>query len=425
MSVVDEALFSLSEQYVSTLVEIYSYTFGTGIIQSDISNKEADMFGNMMAEGGGGEDQRSMIRSEFLDTAIFKTVTTNADGKGSISFELPDNLTSWRVTYQGITADLQADSGKMNINTKLPYFITLILSNTYMEGDNPQVSVRSYGTETDSSDKILYHLTLENQDGDKKEFDMKATGNEYANFVLGELEKGEYSITVEGENGSLSDGIKKQFEVVDSMLSTRVYDYIELKDNTKIADDNGYTTINFYNKECSTFYNTLTSLAYTFGSRVDQILSRKISTEMMAEYFDTEEFDGDYQLDNYQICDGGIALLPYASSDPLLSAKVVSVASESFDTYRLNEYFEGVIGNEESTGVDIASAYWGLASVVEPVLLDIQNIISNEELSIKERIIYGLGLLEFGDTSGARNIYNSIMNDYSKKVEIMYTSILG
>lgn len=415
VSVVDEALFALREQYVNTLASVYNYSFGTGLIQNSISYEDVKLYENMMAEGGGGEDQRSMIRSEFLDTAIFKTVTTNADGKGSISFELPDNLTSWRVTYQGITADLQADSGKMNINTKLPYFITLILSNTYMEGDNPQVSVRSYGTETDSSDKILYHLTLENQDGDKKEFDMKATGNEYANFVLGELEKGEYSITVEGENGSLSDGIKKQFEVVDSMLSTRVYDYIELKDNTKIADDNGYTTINFYNKECSTFYNTLTSLAYTFGSRVDQILSRKISTEMMTEYFDTEEFDGDYQLDNYQIGDGGIALLPYASSDPLLSAKVVSVASESFDTYRLNEYFEGVIGNEEATGVDIASAYWGLASVVEPVLLDIQNIISNEELSIKERIIYGLGLLEFGDTSGARNIYNSIMNDYSKK----------
>lgn len=417
VSVVDEALFELRDQYVNTLAAIYEYSYGTGIIQNYISYEDVSLYGKMMAEGGGCMDERAanMIRSEFLDTAIFKSVTTDTNGKGSISFELPDNLTSWRVTYQGVSEDLLAGNGQININTKLPYFITLILNNTYMTGDKPYVSVRSYGTETDSSDVIEYNITLENQAGDKEEFQIKANGNDYANVALGELTEGKYTITVEGENGTLYDGIQQEFEVVDSMLRSTVVDYIELDNRTKLPTDNGYTTINFYNKECSNFYNSLTAITYTWGSRVDQKLSRKIGSEMMNEYFDSELSNEEFDLEKYQIGDGGIALLPYSSSDPLLSAKIVSIAPESFDAFRLKEYFNGVIHNEDSTKVNIAAAYWGLASLNEPILLEIQSILDNEELSIKEKIVYGLGLLEFGDTKGARDIYLEIMNDYGIK----------
>ena len=38
---------------------------------------------------------------------------------------------------------------------------------------------------------------------------------------------------IEGKNGTYSDGIKQEFEVVDSMLKTNIVNYIDLDKNTK------------------------------------------------------------------------------------------------------------------------------------------------------------------------------------------------
>lgn len=414
ISIVDEAIFALSEQYVDTAASVYNYSFGTGILQSHVSYHEFRFAS--MAEKGSGGDYYDYIRSEFEDTADFKTVITESNGKASVSFQLPDNLTSWRITYQGITKDLLVGNGKVNIDAKLPYFITIIKSDFYMVGDNPSISVRSFGTVTDEKDTIDYTITLENQNGKKEVFKTTSKGHEYANIDIGKLVKGKYTITVEGKNGTYTDGIKEEFEVVDTMLKTIVIDYIDLDKNTNISDTESYTMLNFYNKAISSYYNTLSSLSYTWGSRVDQQLARKIASDLMKEYFEKAENNDEYQFDKYQIEDGGIALLPYSSSDPLLSAKVASMVPELFDTYSLKQYFYNVIKNKESTGINVAAAYWGLASLKEPVLIDIQNILINEEMTIKERILFGMGLLEFGDINGAKEIYIDIMNKYGKKI---------
>ena len=48
------------------------------------------------------------MSSDFRDTALFDSVTTDENGHGQISVKLPDNLTKWRVTFLGITKDLYA-----------------------------------------------------------------------------------------------------------------------------------------------------------------------------------------------------------------------------------------------------------------------------------------------------------------------------
>lgn len=415
LSIVDEAMFALMDQSVDTVASIYNYSFHTGIIQSHVSFREMDL--SAMAEKGGDGDYSDYIRSDFKDTAEFKTVTTGADGKGSYSFKVPDNLTSWRITYQGITKDLLAGSGKINVNSKIPYFITLINNDFYMNGDTPSLSVRSYGTETTETDEIKYRIALIDEAGDSKEFNITSKGNDYANINLGKLSKGKYTLIVEGKNGKYSDGIKEEFEVVDSMLKTNIAKYLNLENNTKITDTEGYVNINFYNKNSSIYFNTLSSLSYTWGQRVDQLLARKIATELMGEYFEEIKINNEeYKFDQYQLGDGGIALLSYSESDVLLSAKVASVAKDLFDEYRLKEYFYSVINNKEAADIDIATAYWGLASLNEPVLLDIQGAIKNKEMSIKEKMLIGIALAEFGDINGANQLYIDLMNNYGKRM---------
>ena len=51
------------------------------------------------------------IRSNFKDTAYWKPdAVTGADGKATVRFKLPDNLTTWRATARAVTADTRVGS---------------------------------------------------------------------------------------------------------------------------------------------------------------------------------------------------------------------------------------------------------------------------------------------------------------------------
>lgn len=60
---------------------------------------------------GGGEDsfldslQAEDIRNEFKDAAVWMPAVVGADGKIAVSFNLPDNLTTWNIFVIGYTAD--------------------------------------------------------------------------------------------------------------------------------------------------------------------------------------------------------------------------------------------------------------------------------------------------------------------------------
>ncbi|MDD2402878.1 MAG: alpha-2-macroglobulin family protein, partial [Clostridia bacterium] len=104
LNLVDEALYNMRDQnvdFISNLYGDYLYLFTS----TRVSHKKPAY--HCGAEcGGEGESERK----DFSDTVIFRTVETDSNGKATTEFTLPDNLTSWRVTYHGVTQDLQAAS---------------------------------------------------------------------------------------------------------------------------------------------------------------------------------------------------------------------------------------------------------------------------------------------------------------------------
>ncbi len=51
---------------------------------------------------GAGKESKVKIREKFMDTAFWKgTIRTDGSGKASVSFDVPDNLTTWRLTARG------------------------------------------------------------------------------------------------------------------------------------------------------------------------------------------------------------------------------------------------------------------------------------------------------------------------------------
>lgn len=136
IAIIDEAILEISYYNADVLGRLYQW-LSSGIIGSYSSHLVGQS--SLDAAGGGGytavseekamfvafKDSASMdqirARSDFRDTALFKTITLDRDGKGTVSFKLPDNVTSWHVTLAGITTDLRGGTGESSLKVTLPF----------------------------------------------------------------------------------------------------------------------------------------------------------------------------------------------------------------------------------------------------------------------------------------------------------------
>lgn len=371
LSAVDEAFFAVYEQYVNTLSSLYQSCFHSGIIAEYLSYKPLNLdFAGIPEMGGEGGGQG--IRSIFKDNAYFSSVRTDSKGKGKTEFILPDNLTSWRITYQGMAYDrdndsLKAGSGKTNIPVKLPFFVDVIFNDIFMDGDTVSISARSFGSEISKDGEVEYTVVLEKNDtnsttikddkdnsgkdddddknnSSEKIFSSKGKGGNITNIDIGQLETGSYSVTVKAKQGNLNDGLKRDFKVVKNMLEAakiekfKLYDglnFLNILDSLNIKqpeDIHSLITLSLCNEEVSTHYNSLFSLMYSWGERIDQKLTREIAETLMKKYY-PEVMEGisdskSPEFNSYQLYDGGIALLTYDSSNPEITAKIASLLKD-------------------------------------------------------------------------------------------------
>jgi hypothetical protein len=81
------------------------------------------------------------IRKDFKDTAFWQPdVVTGADGKASVKFTLPDNLTTWRATARAVTDDLRVGSNVGRVVSRKDLILRLETPRFMTEGDVVTVS---------------------------------------------------------------------------------------------------------------------------------------------------------------------------------------------------------------------------------------------------------------------------------------------
>ena len=413
LSIIDEAYFAIQEQYVDILGGLYRPAVSSGLLADYLSYKPIDTSGNPVAEGGEGGD--TPVRKDFRDSALFRTVTSGTDGKAEVSFKLPDNLTSWRVTYQAVTDDLKAGDGKINISSKLPFFTDTIFNKVFLSGDSPSIIVRSFGTKLLSNDPVKYSITVTDANGAKKTYETQSKGSAPAAVSFGKLDEGEYTLVLKADSKGRSDALQRNFKVSGSLLEAARTKYYDLAEGLLPVGGSSLTTLSFYNKDSSELYEELYSLYWSWGERIDQKLSRKVAGELLAKYYGEEYIqDEEFDLSKYQTEDGGLALLSYDSSNPELSAKLCSLVGDNVDRFALKSYFNNIINNKDSPLSDISFSYWGLAALNEPVLLDMRSFMSTPGLELRDRLALGVGLAEIGDYEAARQIYDEILKQKGK-----------
>jgi uncharacterized protein YfaS (alpha-2-macroglobulin family) len=155
LGVVDESIYSIEPESAgnikrefygrryneveTTLAIRYSFTGYSGDTPIELtSNKPAYQLADFKNDSPLAEPT---IRRQFKDTAFWQPeVITGPDGKAVVQVKLPDNLTTWRATARGITADTHVGSAVQRVIARKDVIMRLETPRFLTQGDNVTIS---------------------------------------------------------------------------------------------------------------------------------------------------------------------------------------------------------------------------------------------------------------------------------------------
>lgn len=425
LAVADEALFLVEGGglYSQDVLQAVYASVGSGILRTYVSHQ----YPTDLQPPGFGATTGGGARTDFADDAFYGTVTTDAAGQASVSFTLPDNLTSWRVTAQAFNDRILAGTGIGRVPVGLPFFVDSTLSDEYLVTDEPEIRLRSFGTVLEASDEVTFSVSAPSLGLDEP-VEVTAAGFEAVHVALPGLREGEHDILIEARSGNYEDGLVRTVRVVQSRLLAAATRFYELESGLRVeGSDSGPTRVVFSDHERGRYYGTLQQLTWGYGDRLDQRLARDVAIELLAAFYDEEGGSGGEAFDAsaHQTPEGGIALFPYAGQDLTLSARVAAIAPDRFGSAGLVRMFLGVLDDRGETRERQVIALYGLAAMGEPVLVPLQSLLTEPDLTWRERLYAGLALMEVGDDAGARGVHEALIDEFGESLAPTYRLRVG
>jgi uncharacterized protein YfaS (alpha-2-macroglobulin family) len=231
LGVVDEAIYSVAPDYAGNIrSEFYgmrynsvgthlsiSYTF-TGFAGDkpiDLAkNKSTYQLADFKNEG---ELVQPTIRKNFKDTAFWQPdVITGADGRATVKVELPDNLTTWRATARGVTADTKVGATKYKVVARKDVIMRLETPRFVTQGDTVTLSgiVHNY-LNADKSTQISLEVNgAQLQNSGKQTVTIGKQGEHRIDWQISAPNVGEIKLLAKALTDTESDAVELPLTVV-------------------------------------------------------------------------------------------------------------------------------------------------------------------------------------------------------------------
>lgn len=382
---------------------------------------------------GAGYREEVSTRDDFRDTLLFRRVTTGADGRATVTFDLSDDLTAWRVSATAIGSGLEVGQATLLVPVGLPLFIEAPLAPDYLAGDRPILRVRAYGDALRPGDPVTFTVAAPSL----RMSETRVVGEAFTaiEVPLPALRAGDHQVVISASGGrgagAAGDRLVRTMHVVDTRFTQRRTAFSDLADGLPRTNGTGFATYTFADAGRARFAEPLESLAAGYGERVDQALAAAMARDLLLTSFDadparftTPAFDPTpYQVgpaDSEDYSDGpwGVALLPYASADVALSARVALLAANRFDVDGLRAYFDHVRDEEGEPATREARniALAGLAGIGDPVLDEIRAALADPALTIGEQLYLALGAAALGDQATALAVERDLLGRFGQRL---------
>jgi hypothetical protein len=410
---VDEKLFTLGLAFDTDPLGTLMARTSSGFLQAYRSHGlPRPDYGGCGAEGGGGE------RDDFQDTVTFQRITTNAAGRGSVAFNLSDDLTSWHMSAMAFSGTLDAGQASVLIPVGLPFFVEAVLAPEYLVGDMAVLRLRAYGGALTAADHVQFvveapSLGLLPTTIDGVAFDA-------LRLSLPSLSAGEHAIriraTVTHAGKTLRDSLTRTVRVVESRLGSLAASYDVLQPGFVPQGGDGLTTYVITDAGRGRLISLLEELASSTSARFDRSAAAELARDLLIDEYGFPAVglvSTGYAGERYQR--DGIALLPYGSTDLFLSAKAALVAGSKVDADQLRWAFREWASNDGAQRERRIVAFTGLAALGDDVLEQLRAY-DPATLTIREQLWLGLGFAAAGDDASARAIERQLLDTNGQRL---------
>ncbi len=174
------------------------------------------------SKGGGGaspDDLASKKRGLFKDTAFWEaSVVTNAEGRASVTFTLPDNLTTWQVESLGVTKDTKLGVDYDEFTTKKELMAVPLKPRFVVPGDTFSLGAQVFN-QTDAFAKVAVKLEsstliFEGAREDTISLGAGESGTVYFKVKApGDIRAGTHTFTFTASSNNLLDSVEQGIPV--------------------------------------------------------------------------------------------------------------------------------------------------------------------------------------------------------------------
>ena len=403
VSTVDASLLAAigGEPAETPLNLLYSWVTD-GIIVSRASHgamgENAMTRGGAEMGGGGGE----VIRKNFKDTANFSVVTTDGNGQATISFTAPDNITSWKLTGVALTSDLYAGVGRASVPVTKPVFVDAVIPFSSLTRDKPEIKIRAFGSALTANEPLKFSVSSPVLGLNDQQYD--GVAGQSISIPIASLPEGDQTLVVRVQSAKGNDAVERHVKIYvsrftkDEMIKTDLVPGATLPDIGSLAELTLIVTSQAQNK----YLENVRTLSSPWSARAEARVAGNVARSLLKNIFSATDVPENESLLPYQQSDGGIAMLPYSSSDAELSAKVALTYPDAFDRSRLAGYLWSLADDAKVTREQAIRALSGLAALGEPVLLRLRKFSEEPDLGWREKLALARGLEAAGDREASR-----------------------
>lgn len=265
LAVVDKAIYELGADQTP---EIFRHFYNERSQTVSFTHSKANIGESLGGAGGGGGGD---YREVFADTAYWNpNIQTNADGLATVSFRLPDNLTTWVIAAYGATIDTKVGQAKDEILVTKEVVVRPFLPNFFTGGDQVtlQTSVQNYqGKDDNFSVKLETEgLILESAESQNIWLENGGSGTVFWNVRVGDnTERATLIFSAKAESTEKGDVVKVE-------LPVKPYGFKEF--NVQSGIDNGEVKIKLDPESQNSRSKVTINLAPSLASSIPEALTR-------------------------------------------------------------------------------------------------------------------------------------------------------